>query len=161
VAVLLGLEVCFKEVNTLVIPNKDKSATNGTKHICKVTLEESFGTLVFDDFPPAIKCTLVHLLSLARHHHKTSTHCIKGIGHRHRTSRYSLSNSKSCEESRADPTRTRAQPMERSTFVKLPLKRALAPSSLMIFLQQSSVPLYIFSPSPDIIIRRLRTVSKG
>merc|ERR1719154_105534 len=98
---VLCLEVSFKEVNALVITNKDKSAANGAQHICKVTLEESFATLILDDLLPAIKCTLVHLLSLTRHHHKTSTHCIKGIGNSDRACSYSLSNSKSCEEPRA------------------------------------------------------------
>ena len=35
------------------------------------------------------------------------------------------------------PTRTSAQPMERSTFVKLPSKKALEPTSRAIFFQQS------------------------
>ncbi len=33
------LEVCFEEVDTLVITNKDKSTTNGAQHICEVTLK--------------------------------------------------------------------------------------------------------------------------
>ncbi len=51
--------------------------------------------------------------------------------------------------------------MDLKTLVKLPLKNAFDPSSLAIFLQQSMVLLYIFSPSPDIIISLRLTVSKG
>ena len=83
------------------------------------------------------------------------------------------------------PTRTKAQPMDLRTLVKLPLKNPFMPSSFIIFAQQSMVPLngnnnscmnssfhstiklqmfthlYIFSFSPLIIMSLLRTVSKG
>lgn len=42
-------------------------------------------------------------------------------------------------------TNTKAPPMPLSTLDQAPLKKALAPSSFAIFLQQSSVPVYIIS----------------
>lgn len=42
-------------------------------------------------------------------------------------------------------TNTKAPPMPLSTLDQAPLKKALAPSSFAIFLQQSTVPVYIIS----------------
>ena len=48
------------------------------------------------------------------------------------------------------PTRTNAQPIDLNTFVQLPLYTPFMPSSLMIFFQQSIVPLQVVS-----IIRKI------
>lgn len=59
--------------------------------------------------------------------------------------------------------KTNAPPVPLSIFDSDPLKKAPTPSSLVVFIQQSNVFLYITSVllSPDCIIMRLLTVSKG
>lgn len=46
-------------------------------------------------------------------------------------------------------TSTKAPPMPLRTLDHAPLKKALAPSSRAIFLQQSSVPVYMISAAKD------------
>lgn len=59
--------------------------------------------------------------------------------------------------------KTNAPPVPLRIFENAPLKKAGTPSALNVFIQQSNVLLYIISCllSPDCIIIRLLTVSKG
>lgn len=59
--------------------------------------------------------------------------------------------------------KTNAPPVPLRTFESEPLKKAVTPSALAVLIQQSNVFLYIISvlESPDCIIIRLLTVSKG
>jgi len=52
-------------------------------------------------------------------------------------------------------------PIPLKVLESAPLKKALVPSVLEIFMKQSMVPVYITSALPDYIMSRLRTVSRG
>merc|ERR1719187_1374744 len=75
------LYVSLEKCDTLVIPHQDQGTSYRSQHICEVTLEETFHPFVPSNLLPAVPGSLVHLLLLSTHHHKSPPNGVKGVCH--------------------------------------------------------------------------------
>ena len=69
----------IKLLLNLIVEGKHQGTSSSSDDIREATLEEGCGTLLFVDFGEAIHGTIVHLLTLSRGHHESSSHGIKWV----------------------------------------------------------------------------------
>merc|ERR1719187_287873 len=73
------LYISLEKCDTLVIPHQDQGTSYRSQHICEVTLEETFHPFVPSNLLPTVPGSLVHLLLLSTHHHKSPPNGVEGV----------------------------------------------------------------------------------